>query len=377
MRGSRGVRGLNGACGVARGLVLAACVLACAAAGLFTSACAGAPAEKGGASTSGASATDAYADELVSAGQLHVACAFDSVPYAGESGSAKAGYAYELVQAIADELGLELVWEDVDDDEAALARASATGERVVGGSYARSDVALATTGAAATLQVDGASVALGTTGAADGADAASSADTGGSADASGAAGSSDSSSTSDAASSARSALAQCGSCLQSSLSLVARKAAELDASALAGESGAKIGVVAGSPAEAFAMRSFPNCELVAYTTPSELFSAVQARNVEAAVADTAQANYHIRVAYGDEHIAATYENAVSSYALACDAGKSKLAARVEQALAALDEQGRTAELYAAWFEQGEKERGTTDARTPEQGAPTHDKGGGA
>ena len=285
-------------------------------------------------------------DQLVEQGQLHIACAFDSVPYAAESFSAKSGYAFEFSQKLADELGLELVWDKADYDASALSRADADGERAVGGSYVKSDLALATTGDAAKLVVDGAELQPDTASGQGGADGQAS------------------------------SLSRCATYLETPLCLVARKAADVDAEALSSAGGAKLGVVAGSPAAIWGAREFTACEIVSYATPTELFSAVQARNVDAAIADTAQASYHTRVSYGDEHVVKTWENAVASYALVCDAGKTALAEALGRAADSLEDAGAMSELYTAWFEQPEKDRNQEESRTPEQGAPTHDKGGG-
>ena len=140
--------------------------------------------------------------------------------------------------------------------------------------------------------------------------------------------------------------------------------------------GCKVGVLAGSPGAAWAASSLADVQLVEYNNVGELFSALQARNVDAVVADEQAANYHLRVSYGDEHVVQHIEGADAGYALAFDAGNEALAQAVAQALCAMREDSSYQQLCDAWFSEADNSRGKVEARTPEQGAPGHDKGGG-
>ena len=266
---------------------------------------------------------------LVHEGALTVACSLDCLPYFQDANGVQTGFGCELMDAAAQRLDVEVAWSKADSADAALARAQVAGQ-TVRGAQVRADAAM-TVADAVSGQV-GSVVA------------------------------------DDASGMVRVPFVDVSQCL------VAKKSSAVESVDDLG--GCKVGVLAGSPGAAWAASSLADVQLVEYNNVVELFSALQARNVDAVVADEQAANYHLRVSYGDEHVAQHIEGADAGYALAFDAGNEALAQAVAQALCAMREDSSYQQLCDAWFSEADNSRGKVEARTPEQGAPGHDKGGG-
>ena len=294
--------------------------------------CAGFSPVSGADAQSGASAgveKPAAELSLVHEGALTVACPLDCLPYFQDANGVQTGFGCELMDAVAQRLDVEVAWSKADSADAALARAQVAGQ-TVRGAQVRADAAM-TVADAVSGQV-GSVVA------------------------------------DDASGMVRVPFVDVSQCL------VAKKSSTVESVDELG--GCKVGVLAGSPGAAWAASSLADVQLVEYNNVVELFSALQARNVDAVVADEQAANYHLRVSYGDEHVVQHIEGADAGYALAFDAGNEALAQAVAQALCAMREDSSYQQLCDAWFSEADNSRGKVEARTPEQGAPGHDKGGG-
>lgn len=294
--------------------------------------CAGPGPVSGADAQGGASAgveTQAAELSLVREGALTVACPLDCLPYFQDANGVQTGFGCELMDAVAQRLDVEVAWSKADSADVALARAQVAGQ-TVRGARVRADAAM-TVADAVSGQV-GSVVA------------------------------------DDVSGMVRVPFADVSQCL------VAKKSSAVESVDDLG--GCKVGVLAGSPGSAWAASSLADVQLVEYNNVVELFSALQARNVDAVVADEQAANYHLRVSYGDEHVVQQIEGANAGYALAFDAGNEALAQAAAQALSAMQEDSSYQQLCDAWFSEADNSRGKVEARTPEQGAPGHDKGGG-
>ena len=256
---------------------------------------------------------------LVHEGALTVACPLDCLPYFQDANGVQTGFGCELMDAVAQRLDVEVAWSKADSADAALARAQVRADAAM-------TVADAVSGQVGSVVAD------------------------------------------DASGMVRVPFVDVSQCL------VAKKSSAVESVDDLG--GCKVGVLAGSPGAAWAASSLADVQLVEYNNVVELFSALQARNVDAVVADEQAANYHLRVSYGDEHVVQHIEGADVGYALAFDAGNEALAQAVAQALCAMREDSSYQQLCDAWFSEADNSRGKVEARTPEQGAPGHDKGGG-
>lgn len=294
--------------------------------------CAGPGPVSGADAQGGASAgveTQAAELSLVREDALTVACPLDCLPYFQDANGVQTGFGCELMDAVAQRLGVEVAWSKADSVDAALARAQVAGQ-TVRGAQVRADAAMtvadAVSGQVGSVVADDASGMV------------------------------------------------CVPFVDVSQCLVAKKSSAVESVDDLG--GCKVGVLAGSPGAAWAASSLPDVQLIEYNNVVELFSALQARNVDAVVADEQAANYHLRVSYGDEHVVQHIEGTNAGYALAFDAGNEALAQAVAQALSAMQEDGSYQQLCDAWFSEADNSRGKVEARTPEQGAPGHDKGGG-
>ena len=266
---------------------------------------------------------------LVHEGALTVACPLDCLPYFQDANGVQTGVGCELMDAVAQRLDVEVAWSKADSADAALARAQVAGQ-TVRGAQVRADAAM-TVADAVSGQV-GSVVA------------------------------------DDASGMVRVPFVDVSQCLVTKKSSAVESVDDLG--------GCKVGVLAGSPGAAWAASSLADVQLIEYNNVVELFSALQARNVDAVVADEQAANYHLRVSYGDEHVVQHIEGADAGYALAFDAGNEALAQAVAQALCAMREDSSYQQLCDAWFSEADNSRGKIEARTPEQGASGHDKGGG-
>ena len=256
---------------------------------------------------------------LVASGTLTLAARADDLPYFQDANNVQTGFAYDLMAAAAGKMGLGCNWQKASSQESLLARVSADGE-YSRGQHVRADAALLTCVPALggdLTRVDYLTVT------------------------------------------------QC---------LVVKKSSEITGTD--GLAGAKIGVLAASPGAAWVAGRFEGATVTEYDTLTELFSGLQARNVDAVVADVAAANYHLRVAYGDEHVVCSVDAGEATYGLALQAGQTALRDALADALQQLRDDSTYQQLYDSWFAEADNSRGKTDARTPEQGAPGHDKGGG-
>ena len=206
-------------------------------------------------------------------GALTVACPLGCLPYFQDANGVQTGFGCELMDAVAQRLDVEVAWSKADSADAALARAQVAGQ-TVRGAQVRADAAM-TVADAVSGQV-GSVVA------------------------------------DDASGMVRVPFVDVSQCL------VAKKSSAVESVDDLG--GCKVGVLAGSPGAAWAASSLADVQLVEYNNVGELFSALQARNVDAVVADEQAANYHLRVSYGDEHVVQHIEGADAGYALAFDAG---------------------------------------------------------
>ncbi len=266
---------------------------------------------------------------LVHEGALTVACPLDCLPYFQDANGVQTGFGCELMDAVAQRLDVEVAWSKADSADAALARAQVAGQ-TVRGAQVRADAAMtvadAVSGQVCSVVAD------------------------------------------DASGMVRVPFVDVSQCL------VAKKSSAVESVDDLG--GCKVGVLAGSPGAAWAASSLADVQLVEYNNVGELFSALQARNVDAVVADEQAANYHLRVSYGDEHVVQHIEGADAGYALAFDAGNEALAQAVAQALCAMREDSSYQQLCDAWFSEADNSRGKVEARTPEQCAPGNDICGG-
>lgn len=300
----------------------------------------------GESSRSEAAGQAADALPLVEPGELTVACPLDCAPYFQDANGDRIGFACELMSAAAERMGLEISWSKADSADAAVERSASAGQQVRG-KQVRADVALTVASAGeATGGGDGAGLAgLTSAGAAEVGDVVAD----------------------EAAGTVKVPYLTVRQCL------TVKKESGLESMDDLG--GCRIGVLAGSPGEAWASASLPNVQQVAYNNVVDLFSALQARNVDAVIADEQAANYHLRVAYGDEQVVQAIEGSQASYALTFDAAAQPVAQAVADALRSLQEDGSYQRLYDAWFAAADNSRGKVEARVPEQGAPGHDKGG--
>lgn len=298
--------------------------------------CAGPSAVSGQGGASEEPSVDA---ELVSAGALTVSAVANSLPYYQEDNGARSGFVCELMEAAAARMGLDCSWSKADSLASAVVRVR-PGEQLRGAAV-RTDVAATFAAADARRAAEGAAAEAAGSGSGAGASAAT-----------------------GFATIPYLTVSQC---------LVAKKSSSI---ASTGDlAGASVGVLDGSPGQAWAVQNLAQAGVVAYATLTELFSALQARNVDAVVADTQAADYHLRVAYGDEQVVQAIDGTDSSYELVLRESDTVLAASLAAALDALREDGTYDGLCDAWFAATDNSRGKTDARTPEQGAPGHDKGG--
>ena len=318
---------------------------------LGAAACAGLGGCAGPSAVSGredADAGDAGAEtsldaELVSAGTLTVAAVVNSLPYYQEDNGVRSGFVCELMEAAAARMELGCAWSKTDSLESAVLRVR-PGEQVRGAAV-RSDVAATFAAADAVRAAQGA--------------AAEAAD-------------SDASAGSDAAGCSGTGLSTIPY-LTVSQCLVAKKSSSI--ASVDDLAGASVGVLDGSPGQVWVAGNLPSAQATPFATLTELFSALQARNVDAVVADTQAADYYLRVAYGDEEVVQAIDGTDSSYELVIRDSDEALAETLSRALDALREDGTYDALCEAWFAAADNSRGKTDARTPEQGAPGHDKGG--
>ena len=310
------------------------------------------------AQASAASGTSANA-ELVELGVLTVAALADNLPYFQDANNARSGFVYELMEAVAERMSLSCAWSKAASRESLLARASEDGE-AIRGKRVRVDVAA--------CAFDCSSVGV----AGEGAEGAS----GGGADVDGGSAGSSSSGV-EAAADASSLFSVAGDFvridyLTVTQCLVAKKSSSI--SGIEDLSGAKVGVLEGSVGAAWA-EGLSDASVIEYATLTELFSGLQARNVDAVAADAQAANHYLRVAYGDEHVVCDIDAAAVPYSLLLPRSRQGLASSLEAVLQELRDDGTYQQLCDYWFAAADNSRGKTDARTPEQGAPGHDKGG--
>ena len=267
--------------------------------------------------------------ELVSAGALTVAAVVNSLPYYQEDNGVRSGFICELMEAAAARMELGCTWSKVDSLESAVLRVR-PGEQVRGAAV-RADVAATFAAADALRSAEGAAAEARPTG---------------------------------FSTIPYLTVSQC---------LVAKKSSSI--ASVDDLAQASVGVLDGSPGQVWVEGNLPGAQAVAFATFTELFSALQARNVDAVVADTQAADYYLRVAYGDEEVVQALDGTDSAYELVIRESDEALAAALARALDDLREDGTYDGLCEAWFAAADNSRGKTDARTPEQGAPGHDKGG--
>lgn len=290
--------------------------------------CAG-PSAVSGQGSAGAGAGASLDAELVSAGALTVAAVVNSLPYYQEDNGVRSGFICELMEAAAARMELGCTWSKVDSLESAVLRVR-PGEQVRGAAV-RADVAATFAAADALRSAEGAAAEARPTG---------------------------------FSTIPYLTVSQC---------LVAKKSSSI--ASVDDLAQASVGVLDGSPGQVWVEGNLPGAQAVAFATFTELFSALQARNVDAVVADTQAADYYLRVAYGDEEVVQALDGTDSAYELVIRESDEALAAALARALDDLREDGTYDGLCEAWFAAADNSRGKTDARTPEQGAPGHDKGG--
>ena len=295
--------------------------------------CAGPSAVSGqgsaGAGDGAAGAGASLDAELVSAGALTVAAVVNSLPYYQEDNGVRSGFICELMEAAAARMELGCTWSKVDSLESAVLRVR-PGEQVRGAAV-RADVAATFAAADALRSAEGAAAEARPTG---------------------------------FSTIPYLTVSQC---------LVAKKSSSI--ASVDDLAQASVGVLDGSPGQVWVEGNLPGAQAVAFATFTELFSALQARNVDAVVADTQAADYYLRVAYGDEEVVQALDGTDSAYELVIRESDEALAAALARARDDLREDGTYDGLCEAWFAAADNSRGKTDARTPEQGAPGHDKGG--
>lgn len=284
------------------------------------SGCYNGPAEKtdGDATTAGSSDENYYS--LVEEGKLTIASPFNCLPYAGKSVDVMNGFAYELLGDVAEKLGLEASWVAVETDADALMRATAEGQRVVGGEYKHADVALVIAG--------------------------------------------------EVPDSLENTMAY----VESPIVMVSKKANDIPSvdDLVADE---RVGVIAGSDVEAWLRQKNDGkaLDIHTYAASGELFSDLQARNVDAVFCDQAMAFYELRVAYGDCEVKQTFDDKVQYY-FYVNSENANLINGINDALEQLDDDGTYNTLAESWISEVDNSRGKVETRLPPQGAETHYKG---
>ncbi|OUP09203.1 ABC transporter substrate-binding protein [Collinsella sp. An2] len=112
------------------------------------------------------------------------------------------------------------------------------------------------------------------------------------------------------------------------------------------QAGVKIAVQSGSTGEAFAGENFPNAELVSFANFTDCFAAVQAGQADAVCGNIAVVNQMVGGAYANEHV--IYTSATGEeYAIAVSKDNPELLAAINDAIDKLKEDGTIDELVAA------------------------------
>lgn len=111
-----------------------------------------------------------------------------------------------------------------------------------------------------------------------------------------------------------------------------------------------------------------------YDTTADAMSDLQARNIDAVIAEEPVLKYYTRVMYYREEILATGLGEEDSYCFAVASDNPQLVTAVNEALAAIKESGAYQELYDSWFNVDETESNPANPTTPPQDQSTYLKG---
>ncbi|MCC9203911.1 basic amino acid ABC transporter substrate-binding protein [Arthrobacter sp. zg-Y769] len=123
--------------------------------------------------------------------------------------------------------------------------------------------------------------------------------------------------------------------------------ADSTVSSLADLSGKKVGIQQGTTGETYARENAAGAEIMSFQTDAELFQALQAGNIDAVLQDHAVNMDHTED--GKYRISATFETG-ESYGFAMKKeGSEELVAKVNEQLAALQENGKYQELHDRFF----------------------------
>ena len=134
-------------------------------------------------------------------------------------------------------------------------------------------------------------------------------------------------------------------------------------------SSASIAALSGSAACDWALRNMPNANVQQYESVDYAFTALESKKAQAVACGAPNALRRVKVAYADAHVIGVIDTSCA-YAFACK--DSNMTKQVNQTLMNMEQSGEADTLFESWFGPA-TQRGETEARTNEQGAPTFAK----
>ena len=134
-------------------------------------------------------------------------------------------------------------------------------------------------------------------------------------------------------------------------------------------SSASIAALSGSAACDWALRNMPNANVQQYESVDDAFTALESKKAQAVACGAPNALRRVKVAYADAHVIGVIDTSCA-YAFACK--DSNMTKQVNQTLMNMEQSGEADTLFESWFGPA-TQRGETEARTNEQGAPTFAK----
>ena len=248
---------------------------------------------------------------LQEAGTLKVSAWLDYMPFEGESGFKTVGFAYELMEQVAAELGLELEYLSSKSQERALAAVTKT---------AKVDVAVSSL-LPSMVQEAG---ALAT-----------------------------------------------NPYLELGVAVASNKKDEIGS--IENLAGKKVGIVPSSPSEAWARANISGCTFVECEDYTFLYAQLQAENIDAAASNLEVAKYYLRMMLTSAEIIASEDTSSEKFVMALAPQNTALCDSINAALTSIKANGAYQTLYDSWFNETMYDS-TTESRTPEQGAPGYSKG---
>lgn len=132
---------------------------------------------------------------------------------------------------------------------------------------------------------------------------------------------------------------------------------------------ATVAVLKGSLACEWALRNLPNAQILEFDSMDEAFTALEAKNADAVACGAPNAMRRVKVAYADAAIIDTVDTDCT-YVFVCRDDETKDS--IDQGIADAKSDGTYDSLFESWFGAA-TQRGETEARTNEQGAPTFAK----